>query len=132
MSTLEKAISLASEAHSGQLDKAGRPYILHSLRLMLKFESEAEMIIAILHDIVEDCDVSLEAIKGHGFSHEIVDAIESITKRDGEAYEDFISRVARNQLATKIKIEDLRDKLNLSRLNELTDRDIKRAKKIPC
>lgn len=116
---LEKAIGLASNVHTGQVDKAGKPYILHPLRLMLMFNSEEEMIVAVLHDVVEDGGVTLAQLQQHGFSQSIVTAIDCLTRRDNESYEDFILRVKRNNLASKVKIGDIRDNLDLTRLTSL-------------
>ena len=100
MSNLEKAIAIAMDAHAGQLDKAGQPYILHPLRLMFRFEIEVEQIVAVMHDVVEDSEVTLGDLRGSLFSEQIVEAIDCLTKREGEAYEDFITRVLSNDLAS--------------------------------
>lgn len=129
LSTVEKAIAMATEAHAGQYDKSGQPYILHPLRLMFRFEGQAEMIVAVLHDVVEDSEISLEDLKEKGFSDEIVDAIDCLSKKEGEDYDNFILRVSENSLARTIKIEDLKDNLNVVRLKEVTDKDLQRIEK---
>ena len=129
MSDLDQAISIATKAHTGQLDKAGQPYILHPLRLMLKFHAEDEMIVAVLHDVVEDSLFTLESLKEYGFSEIVINAIASLTKSKGESYEDFVSRVSNNDLARKIKIEDIKDNLDLTRLDKVTDKDLARVEK---
>ena len=129
MSDLERAISIAVKAHEGQLDKAGCPYILHPLRLMFKFKTPDEMVVAVLHDVVEDSSVTLGFLKDSGFSSVVVDAIESLTKVAGEPYEDFLLRVSSNEMARKVKIEDIKDNLDLSRLGALSDEDLVRIKK---
>lgn len=129
MSDLDQAISIATKAHAGQLDKAGQPYILHPLRLMLKFQAKDEMIVAVLHDVVEDSSFTLEFLKEYGFSEVIINAIESLTKNKGETYEDFVSRVSNNDLARKVKIEDIRDNLDLTRLDKITPKDLARVEK---
>lgn len=129
MSNLDKAISIAIKAHSGQLDKAGQPYILHPLRLMLKFQSNDEMIVAILHDVVEDSSVTIEDLKDYGFSEVIIKSIDSLTKRSSENYDDFIRRVSNNNLAKLIKVEDIRDNLDLTRLELITEKDLARVEK---
>ena len=126
---LEKAISIALEAHTGQVDKAGQPYILHPLRLMLKLEDNEEQIVAILHDVVEDSSMTLDTLKENGFSDNIIAAIECLTKRDNENYLHFITRVKKNQLARKVKIEDIKDNMDLKRLNSITDKDLQRVAK---
>ena len=94
MSTLERAVVIAAEAHAGQVDKAGAPYILHPLRLMLQMEKTEDRIVAVLHDVVEDTDWTLERLRKEGFPQVIIDAIDSVTWRKYEDYEDFILRAA--------------------------------------
>ncbi len=129
MNNLDTAIKLAVDAHLGQVDKAGKAYILHPLRLMMKFEREEEMIVAVLHDVVEDSSFELTDFQVLGFSQAILDAVECLTKRKGEPYSEFIARIQKNALATKIKIEDIKDNLNLARLNHVEEKDVKRAQK---
>lgn len=129
MSNLEQAIAVATKAHTGQVDKAGQPYILHPLRLMFKFEAEIEMIVAVMHDVIEDSAFTQDDLKKLGFSDEVVEAIDCLSKRQGEAYDSFILRVSKNNLARKIKIEDIKDNLNLSRLKTISDKDLRRAAK---
>ena len=126
---VEKAIKLALKIHTGQVDKAGKPYILHPLRLMLKFSSDDEMITALMHDVVEDGDITLADLENLGFSKNVVSAIDCLTKRDNESYEAFIKRINQNPLAKKIKIEDLKDNMDLTRLDYISDKDIARVKK---
>lgn len=99
MNYLDEAISLACCAHKGQVDKAGSPYILHPLRLMLKFDDENLKIISVLHDVIEDSSVTIDDLRCLGFSDLIVQAIDCLSKRPDEVYEDFISRVSINELA---------------------------------
>jgi len=129
LSCLDQAIAVAIKAHAGQVDKAGQPYILHPLRLMFRFQSEAEMIVAVMHDVVEDSVFTLNELKNFGFSDDILAAIECLTKRNGESYESFVSRVVQNDLARKIKIEDVKDNLDLTRLDKITDKDLARVEK---
>src|SRR4030095_5364261 len=96
MATLGKAIAIAAQAHQDQYDKAGAPYILHPLRMMLRMSSETEMMAAILHDVVEDTDWTLDKLRQAGFSEEVVQAVECITHRDRETYDEFIGRVRTN------------------------------------
>ncbi|MET0357152.1 MAG: GTP pyrophosphokinase [Cellvibrio sp.] len=129
MSLLEKAIHLACNAHAGQLDKAGQPYILHPLRLMMKVSSEPAQIVAILHDVVEDTDINLQQLKSLGFAEDVIQAIDCLTKREGEEYDNFIERISKNKLATQVKIQDIQDNLDLTRLSSINDKDLERAKK---
>ena len=129
MSLIEKAIAIAVEAHKGQEDKAGDPYILHPLRVMFQMETREEMIAAVLHDVLEDTPITPDQLKEMGFSETVLKALDSVTKRAGERYEDFVQRAALHPIGKKIKLADLRDNLDLSRLEEITDEDIRRVKK---
>ncbi|MBQ9983850.1 MAG: GTP pyrophosphokinase [Lachnospiraceae bacterium] len=126
---LEKAIEIAVEAHRGQLDKAGKIYILHPMRVMLRGKNETEMIVGILHDTVEDTPVTLEMLQLEGFSKEVLEALECVTKHQGEDYGDFINRVLTNPLATQIKLYDMEDNLNRDRIPYPTPKDEARFKK---
>lgn len=130
MSTLlEQAIELACREHRGQTDKAGQPYILHPLRLMLRFHTEPERIVAVLHDVVEDGAVKLDQLRELGLSEAVVQAIDHLTRRRDETYDVFIDRVATDALATRVKIEDLRDNLDVSRLAGVSEQDARRLNK---
>ena len=129
MSTLEKAIRIAAQAHEGQRDKAGAPYILHPLRVMMKMATEAEQITAVLHDVVEDTDWTMEGLQDEGFHGEILAALDCLTRRDSEEYGDFIKRVKLNPLAVKVKIADFEDNMDGSRLKEVTEADATRFEK---
>lgn len=129
MNQLEKAIKIALDAHSGQTDKAGKAYILHPLRLMLALDAEEEQIVAVLHDVVEDSDYTFDDIRAEGFSQDVINALECVTKLKDEPYDEFIERIATNSLATKVKLADLRDNSNLSRIPEVTDKDRERVEK---
>lgn len=120
---LEKAIEIAVEAHRGQLDKAGKIYILHPMRVMLRGRNETEMIVGILHDTVEDTPITIDMLKLEGFSDEVLTAIECVTKHKGEDYGDFIDRVLTNPLATQIKLYDMEDNLNRDRIPYPTPKD---------
>lgn len=120
---LEKAIEIAVEAHRGQIDKAGKIYILHPMRVMLRGRNETEMIIGILHDTVEDTPVTLDMLQVEGFSKEVLDAIACITKTEGEEYGHFIDRVMTNPLATQVKLYDIEDNLNRDRIPYPTKKD---------
>ncbi|MEE6129408.1 phosphohydrolase [Chryseobacterium arthrosphaerae] len=129
LNLLEKAISIAVQAHAGQTDKSGKPYILHVLRVMMKGKSEDEMIGGILHDLVEDTDWTFEQLKEEGFPQHIITALELVTRKDREKYSDFIQRISGNPLAVAIKLNDLDDNMNVNRLNEVTVKDAERLSK---
>ena len=123
---MEDAISLAVEAHKGQKDRAGQPYILHPLRVMMRLESEAERIVGILHDVVEDTPITFDELRQRGYSEEVLSALECVTKREGEAYEDFVKRSQPNPLARRVKLADLEDNMDLKRLSEVKEKDLDR------
>ena len=129
--TIEDAIQLAAQAHKGMTDKAGEPYIFHVLRVMLRMETEEERMIAVLHDLVEDTDYSLDDLRRMGYPERIVEAIDCLTKREEEKddYDRFVGRVKRNPLAIRVKVADLEENMNIHRLSELTEEDLKRVRK---
>lgn len=126
MSLLEKAIALAVEAHRGQKDRAGKPYILHPLRVMARVQTEDEKVVAILHDVAEDTPWTSEKLAAEGFPSHIIEALDCVTKRDGEVYEQFVERSASNPIARQVKLADLEDNMDLRRLREVTERDLPR------
>ena len=126
MSTLENAIVLATTQHAGQLDKAGQPYILHPLRLMLQFSNPTLQIVAVLHDILEDTATTAEDLKELGFNTEIIQAIQALTKQTGESRLEAAKRTVLNPLATQVKYVDVLDNMNLARINNPTSRDFAR------
>ncbi len=126
---LEKAIGIAVAAHRGQRDRAGAPYILHPLRVMGRLGSTEEKIVGILHDVVEDTDWTLEALAREGFPPLILEALDCVTKREGEQYPDFVARSAKNPLATKVKLVDLEDNMDLRRNRDVEEKDLPRFRK---
>ena len=130
MSTLQRAIEIATEAHKGQFDKAGNDYIGHPLRVLEMGRSEQEKIVGVLHDVVEDTDWTFERLAAEGFSEETIAALRCVTKTsENENYDDFIERVKKNPLAVAVKINDLTDNMDIRRLPYLSDKDVKRLKK---
>lgn len=127
MSTLERAIEIATEAHAGQMDKGGADYIGHPLRVMAAVEGTTAKIVAVLHDVVEDCPSwTLGRLRDEGFSEEILQALDSVTKRPLETYPDFIKRCARNATGRLVKLADLSDNNDRSRLKVLAPEDLER------
>lgn len=126
---LEKAILIAVNAHQGQIDKGGKPYILHPLRLMFSSKNEVEQIVAVLHDVIEDADVTLDYLRKEGFSEEILSALDALTRRKAESYDEFISRIISNKTACHVKLADLSDNMNLSRIEHPTSKDYERIEK---
>jgi len=112
---LEEAVSIAVRAHAGQKDKAGDPYILHPIRVMLSLDGDEERIVGILHDVVEDTPWTLARLRARGFEPRIVSAIDSVTRREGEAYDAFVRRSAANPIGRRVKLADLLDNFDRSR-----------------
>lgn len=123
VSGLEEAISLAVSAHKGQKDKAGNPYILHPLRMMLSLDSDECRMAAVLHDVVEDCDVSLQDLKDAQFPESVIEAVECVTRRPDESYQEFIERAAENPIARAVKLADLEDNMDVRRLHKFGEKD---------
>jgi (p)ppGpp synthase/HD superfamily hydrolase len=126
MSTLTKAILLAAKAHDGQTDKGGNPYILHPIRLASKAKTTEESIIAVLHDVVEDSNMTLFDLKNEGFSSNVIAALDCLTRRADESYEEFIKRIKLNPLASKVKLLDLEDNCDINRIPQPTEADYAR------
>ena len=129
MSTLERAIEIATTAHTGQVDKAGEPYIHHPLRVMLSVSTPDERLVAVLHDVIEDTVISSKDLLAEGFSSRIVDAVVALSKSEGQTYEQYIESVAQNSLARVVKLADLEDNSDLSRIPNPTERDCERLEK---
>ena len=110
---LHKAITIACEAHQGQFSINGEPYILHPLRLLIKAKSNEERIIAILHDVIEKTNISLADLKNKGFDQNIISSIDSLSRRGGESYVDYIGRLMQNRISVKIKLLDLADNIKM-------------------
>jgi hypothetical protein len=125
--SLGRAITLAMEKHAGQKDKAGAPYILHPLRVMFAVDGEYERMAAVLHDVVEDCGVTLDELRERGFPEPVVEAIEALTKRPDEhgadSYFDFVERAGQNGIARTVKLADVADNMDLSRIESPTEKD---------
>ena len=127
--TLQDAIVLATKYHEGQVDKAGKPYISHPMRVMEKMMLEDEKIVAVLHDIVEDTTITLQDLKDRGYSDYIVNSIDCLSKRDGESYDKFVERTMTDTMASYVKLADLEDNMDLSRLSDVTEKDLERVEK---
>lgn len=124
MSTLERAIEIAVQAHRGQIDKNGQPYIGHVLRVMNFGQTEEEKICGVLHDVVEDTPWTFESLQKEGFSERVLSALHCVTKSsEDEDYEAFIERVAANPLAVSVKLNDLLDNMDVRRLSEVSEKD---------
>lgn len=121
MADLETAIALAAQTHRGRRDKRGQPLILHVLRVLMRVAEPRARIVAALHDVVEDGPTTLDDIRAAGFDDEIVAAVDAISKRKGESYEDFVTRTLHDALARKVKLADLADNIESVRLGFKSD-----------
>ena len=121
MRMIETALKIAVEAHAGQTDKLGDAYILHPLRVMQRCRGEVAMTAAVLHDVVEDTDWTYERLRAAGISDEVIEAIDAVTKREGEIYADFVERAMSNPIARQVKLADVRDNLDPARLSRVAD-----------
>ncbi len=124
-----KALQLAKEAHKNQFDKAGKPYLEHLLTVANGLSNDTEKVVALLHDIVEDTEYTLNDLRLKGFPEDVVMAVDSITKRNGESYDNYLHRVSQNPIATHVKLVDLAHNMDLERLSIITEKDKKRAEK---
>src|SRR5262245_43168371 len=126
---LEEAIRVALQAHAGQRDRVGQPYILHPLSVMARVRGDKERIVALLHDVVEDSELTTNDLRARGFDDDVVAAVDCLTKREGEPYDELIARAMSNPLAHRVKIADLEDNMDLRRNPNLTDKDTERLNK---
>ena len=127
---LDRAKAIATSAHEGQVDKAGKPYIKHPMRVMNMGKTVEEKIAGVLHDVVEDSDWTFEMLEKEGIPKDVLDALRCVTKlSEDEDYDHFIERVKTNPLAVKVKINDLKDNMDITRLGEVTEKDLARLNK---
>lgn len=126
MNTIEHAIEIATRAHAGATDKGGAPYLFHPLRVMFAVSGEAAQIVAVLHDVVEDSSVTLEDLCRKGFSPEVVTAVDVLTRRCGESRLQAARRATKNPLARQVKLADVIDNMDMSRIAQPTAQDFSR------
>lgn len=126
---LEKALMIATKAHAGQTDKAGVAYIFHPIRVSCRCLTDEEKIVALLHDTIEDTDVTADYLLSEGFPRNVVDAILSVTRNEDESYGDFIRRCRMNPIGRQVKLHDLEDNMDISRLPQVTEKDLARLNK---
>jgi hypothetical protein len=130
MATLNRAIEIATKSHEGATDKYGVPYINHVTRVMNMGQTDNEKIVGVLHDVIEDTQWTFEDLEKEGFSKEVIDALKCVTKTsEDEDYAEFITRVKINPLAVKVKLNDLTDNLDVKRMPEVLESDLKRLNK---
>jgi (p)ppGpp synthase/HD superfamily hydrolase len=129
MKLIEKSLHIALRAYAGKTDKAGCEYIHHPLRVMAKMKTDLEMSVALLHDVIEDSDITAEQLLAEGIPVEVVEAVVCLSKNENESYQDFVARAKKNKLAAKIKIADIEDNIDVLRLTSLDEYDLARIKK---
>lgn len=125
----DRALELVTKAHAGQTDKIGQPYIGHPLAVAERVQSESARVVALLHDVVEDTPLTLSDLTAAGFAPEVVDAVDAMTKREGEQYDAYLARVAACPLAKEVKLADLAHNTDPARLSALDDATRERLKK---
>ena len=125
----EKAYKIAKKAHLGQVDKAGEDYIKHPEKVASFVKTDEEKAVAYLHDVIEDTELTLKDLSEYGFSKEVIEAVDIITKKRGEDYQSYLNSVKKNKLARAVKLADLRHNSDLTRLAKVTEKDIKRKEK---
>ena len=126
---LEKAISIALQAHQGQRDRYGNPYILHPLHLMGQMDTDVERMAAVLHDVVEDSEITISDLHAAGFPAQVTEAVHLLTHDDAHSYEEYVRRLQDNDLARKIKVADLEHNMDLRRMDRVREKDLSRLQK---
>lgn len=129
MDIVSIALCIAQQAHEGQTDKAGQPYINHPMHVAAAVESDEEKAVALLHDVVEDSNITLDDLRTQGLPEAVVDAVGAMTKRDGEDYVCYLRRVKDNPIARVVKIADMEHNSDLSRIPNQTAKDRARVDK---
>lgn len=125
----KKAVNLMFEAHKEQRDKSGLPYVFHPFHLAEQMEDETTTVVALLHDVVEDSDYTLDDLRRMGFSQEVCEAVDLMTHREGVPYMEYVRRIKTNPVAVKVKLADLRHNSDMTRMEAPTERDLQRAEK---
>lgn len=125
----KKALVISFNAHKEQVDKSGMPYVYHPYRIAEQMEDEYSTCVALLHDVVEDTNITLDDLKNDGFPQEVIEAIALMTHDDDTPYFDYIKRIKTNPLATAVKLADLQDNSNYERLDKVEIKDLQRLEK---
>lgn len=124
-----QAMKLAYEKHHNQFDKAGAPYVFHPFHLAEQMENEDSCIVALLHDIVEDTDTTFEELENYDFGENVITTLKLLTHDKSIDYFEYIEKISTNKLAIIVKLADLKHNSDLSRLPQITEKDIKRNQK---
>ena len=126
---LETAIRMAAKVHKGQVDRFGKPYILHVMRVMMRGQDFEEQVLGALHDVLERSELTIDDLKEKGFPSRVIKAMDHITRREAETYEQYIDRVLEDNLAVRVKLNDLADQMDLLHVETLSHADLKRYNK---
>lgn len=132
MATFDDAVALAAEKFKGITDKGGQPYILHCFSVALAQKDDIARQVGMLHDVVEDTDVTLDDLARRGFIREVIDGVDAMTHREHESYQEYVLRIAENETACRVKLADLNDNYRLDRVKyrlEYQDEDARRLQK---
>lgn len=129
LTTLETCEFIARIAHKEQIDKSGTPYIEHPLTVAKGVQTEDEKCVALLHDVLEDSNFTVEDLRTAKIPEQVIEAVETLTHKDGVSYEDYISNIKNNELARQVKMSDLKHNMDLTRLSDVTEKDLKRKEK---
>ena len=122
---IEKALEIILKYHKGQTDRAGLPYVLHPIQVMTFVDTETEKVVALLHDVVEDTDMTLDHVK-EIFGDTVAEAVGLLTHKKGDSYTVYVEKLAHHPIARKVKMADLRDNLDVTRLEEVSGKDARR------
>ena len=125
----KKALKLCFEAHKEQVDKSGMPYVFHPFHLAEQMQTEETTVVALLHDLVEDTDYTIDDLTSMGFSKTVTDAIAFMTHADGVAYMDYVREIKNNPIAKAVKLADLKHNSDLTRLDIVDEKALKRKEK---
>lgn len=126
---LETAIRIAAKVHRGQVDRFGKPYVLHVMRVMMRGHDLEEQVLGALHDVLERSELTVDDLSKKGFSPRVLKALQHITRIPQETYEQYIDRVMEDNLAIRVKLHDLADKMDLLHVDQLDPADLKRYNK---
>lgn len=125
----KQALKLCFAAHEYQVDKSGIPYVFHPFHLAEQMKDEASTVTALLHDVVEDTDYTLEDLRQMGYPEQILEALTLLTHDDGSPYLDYVARLRNNPIARQVKLADLRHNSDLSRLDQIDEAALRRVEK---
>jgi len=125
----KKAIKICYEKHKEQFDKSGLPYVFHPWHVAEQMNDENSTIVALLHDVIEDTSTTIDDLKLCGFNSKIIESLECLTHKKDVDYFDYIEHISRNKIATKVKIADLEHNMDINRIDDITDKDLKRLEK---